>query len=250
MELWRVPRGGIYMPLLILVPLNSPTLSEAMPTRLQCLDVPVVDDAACEKAYPGMISRRMMCAGYMDGGRDACNVRDSLPFCSPLFYFFGVELQLFVAAMFSMKCGWPIHKMVFLCCSGWLWQPPGVLWRGPRPGVMGSRMCTAWLPWGLCQGVWVPLLDQRRPQSQPLRKFPVFCSLSISLFHHLSPLRQRLVYFLTGVIDKHTSPNVDNKINTSWYILSLCICLFIFFVKEQQAKKKNSNNKPVVENNI
>ncbi|KAK7886877.1 hypothetical protein WMY93_026498 [Mugilogobius chulae] len=44
-----------------------------LPTRLQCLDVPVLSDAECEKAYPGMISRRMMCAGYLDGGRDACN---------------------------------------------------------------------------------------------------------------------------------------------------------------------------------
>lgn len=45
-----------------------------MPTRLQCLDVPIVGDEECQKAYPGMITRRMMCAGYMDGGRDACNV--------------------------------------------------------------------------------------------------------------------------------------------------------------------------------
>lgn len=45
-----------------------------MPTRLQCLDVPIVEDSECENAYPGMITRRMMCAGYMDGGRDACNV--------------------------------------------------------------------------------------------------------------------------------------------------------------------------------
>lgn len=45
-----------------------------MPNRLQCLDVPIVDDADCAKAYPGMITRRMVCAGYMDGGRDACNV--------------------------------------------------------------------------------------------------------------------------------------------------------------------------------
>ncbi|XP_032413598.1 trypsin-like isoform X1 [Xiphophorus hellerii] len=44
-----------------------------MPTRLQCLDVPIVDDEDCENAYPGMITRRMVCAGYMDGGRDACN---------------------------------------------------------------------------------------------------------------------------------------------------------------------------------
>uniref|UniRef100_A0A667ZN76 trypsin n=1 Tax=Myripristis murdjan TaxID=586833 RepID=A0A667ZN76_9TELE len=44
-----------------------------MPTRLQCLDVPIVEDQDCENAYPGMITRRMMCAGYMEGGRDACN---------------------------------------------------------------------------------------------------------------------------------------------------------------------------------
>lgn len=58
--------------------------------------------------------------------------------------------------------------------SGWLWQPLGVLGRGARPGVMGSRVCTAGLPWGLCQGVRVPLLDRRRSQSQPLKKFPIF----------------------------------------------------------------------------
>lgn len=45
-----------------------------MPARLQCLDVPIVDDEACQNAYPDMITRRMVCAGYMDGGRDACNV--------------------------------------------------------------------------------------------------------------------------------------------------------------------------------
>ncbi|XP_056237534.1 trypsin-like isoform X2 [Seriola aureovittata] len=44
-----------------------------LPYRLQCLDVPIIDEQACENAYPGMISPRMVCAGYMDGGRDACN---------------------------------------------------------------------------------------------------------------------------------------------------------------------------------
>ncbi|XP_061093534.1 trypsin-like isoform X1 [Conger conger] len=44
-----------------------------MPTRLQCLDVPIVDDAECERAYPGMITRTMVCAGFMHGGQDACN---------------------------------------------------------------------------------------------------------------------------------------------------------------------------------
>lgn len=50
------------------------SLAAIMPNRLQCLDVPAVSDEDCEKAYPGMITRRMVCAGYMDGGRDACNV--------------------------------------------------------------------------------------------------------------------------------------------------------------------------------
>lgn len=45
-----------------------------MPFRLQCLDVPIIDEEACKNAYPDMITRRMVCAGYMDGGRDACNV--------------------------------------------------------------------------------------------------------------------------------------------------------------------------------
>ncbi|XP_056141574.1 trypsin-like [Lampris incognitus] len=44
-----------------------------LPVRLQCLDTPIVDDVDCENAYPGMITRRMMCAGYMEGGRGVCN---------------------------------------------------------------------------------------------------------------------------------------------------------------------------------
>nr|AAD30107.1 trypsinogen-like serine protease [Notothenia coriiceps] len=44
-----------------------------MPTLLQCLNVPIVDLQVCENAYPGMISPRMVCAGYMEGGKDACN---------------------------------------------------------------------------------------------------------------------------------------------------------------------------------
>ncbi|CAL8359355.1 unnamed protein product [Arctogadus glacialis] len=44
-----------------------------LPTRLQCLDVPIVEPVACEASYPGMITARMMCVGFMDGGRDVCN---------------------------------------------------------------------------------------------------------------------------------------------------------------------------------
>lgn len=58
-------------------PLTIPVLPVSdpyMPVKLQCLDAPAIDDAACEKAYPGMITRRMFCAGHLDGGKDACNV--------------------------------------------------------------------------------------------------------------------------------------------------------------------------------
>nr|AAB57732.1 pretrypsinogen-like serine protease [Dissostichus mawsoni] len=44
-----------------------------MPTLLQCLNVPIVDQQVCENTYPGLISTTMVCAGYMEGGKDACN---------------------------------------------------------------------------------------------------------------------------------------------------------------------------------
>ncbi|KAJ8005258.1 hypothetical protein DPEC_G00144770 [Dallia pectoralis] len=44
-----------------------------LPTNLQCLDVPILEDVKCDNAYPGLVTRRMVCAGYLDGGRDICN---------------------------------------------------------------------------------------------------------------------------------------------------------------------------------
>ncbi|MCI4374399.1 hypothetical protein PGIGA_G00005730 [Pangasianodon gigas] len=44
-----------------------------MPFRLQCADVPVVSDQECEKSYPGLLTRRMLCAGHKEGGKDACS---------------------------------------------------------------------------------------------------------------------------------------------------------------------------------
>lgn len=157
-------------------------------------------------------------------------------------FFFFIVAAFF--ATFSMKCRLSLHNPISLCWSGWLRQPPGVLWRGPWPGVMGSRMCGGRLPRGLRQGVWVPLLDRRRPQSKLLKKFPVFHLLPASVFHHLHPQRQPLVYLLSGVLDKHTSQNVDNKINTSWVQphFSSFLFVFSFFWKE--------DNKSAWQNNI
>lgn len=128
-----------------------------MPNLLQCLKMPIVDQRVCENAYPGMISPRMVCAGYMEGGKDACNVSLTVTFS-----------QMCVCVR--------INHMLTHCVSspGWLWQPSGVWGRGARPGVMGSGMCRAKLPRGLRQTVWVPLLVWRGPGSQSLKKLPVY----------------------------------------------------------------------------
>ncbi|KAM4600454.1 trypsin-like [Polymixia lowei] len=44
-----------------------------LPLRLQCLDLPITNTQDCNNSYPGMITPRMMCVGYLDGGRDVCN---------------------------------------------------------------------------------------------------------------------------------------------------------------------------------
>ena len=36
------------------------------------LDAPVIDEKTCQNAYPGLITSRMMCIGFMDGGKDSC----------------------------------------------------------------------------------------------------------------------------------------------------------------------------------
>ncbi|XP_028326187.1 anionic trypsin-1-like isoform X2 [Gouania willdenowi] len=42
------------------------------PFLLQCVTVPILSDKDCEGSYPGMITERMVCAGYLEGGKDAC----------------------------------------------------------------------------------------------------------------------------------------------------------------------------------
>nr|XP_004661212.1 trypsin-2 [Jaculus jaculus] len=42
------------------------------PDLLQCLDAPVLSQAACEASYPGEITKNMFCAGFLEGGKDSC----------------------------------------------------------------------------------------------------------------------------------------------------------------------------------
>lgn len=44
------------------------------PFELRCVKVPIMSNKECEASYPGMITDRMVCAGYLEGGKDACQV--------------------------------------------------------------------------------------------------------------------------------------------------------------------------------
>lgn len=44
------------------------------PFNLQCVEVPILSDNDCENSYAGKITERMVCAGYLEGGKDACQV--------------------------------------------------------------------------------------------------------------------------------------------------------------------------------
>ena len=37
--------------------------------RLQSLDKPILSDQDCHNSYPGLITERMLCAGYLEGGK-------------------------------------------------------------------------------------------------------------------------------------------------------------------------------------
>ncbi|XP_073728830.1 uncharacterized protein [Misgurnus anguillicaudatus] len=46
--------------------------STADSNKLQCVEVPVLSDSDCNNSYPGMITKSMFCAGYLEGGKDSC----------------------------------------------------------------------------------------------------------------------------------------------------------------------------------
>ncbi|XP_072122115.1 trypsin-like isoform X1 [Mobula birostris] len=40
--------------------------------QLQCLKAPILDQTVCENSYPGMITKNMICLGFLEGGKDSC----------------------------------------------------------------------------------------------------------------------------------------------------------------------------------
>nr|XP_014345786.1 PREDICTED: trypsin-like [Latimeria chalumnae] len=42
------------------------------PSRLQCLDAPVLSAKQCNDSLPDLLTNNMFCAGYLEGGKDSC----------------------------------------------------------------------------------------------------------------------------------------------------------------------------------
>lgn len=57
---------------ILLCPLSPPA---RYPTALQCVDVNIMSEQVCHRAYPGIITSGMVCAGVPEGGKDSCQVR-------------------------------------------------------------------------------------------------------------------------------------------------------------------------------
>lgn len=50
------------------------TFLARFPDKLQCLEVPLLSDDTCFNSYPFQITENMICAGYLEGGKDSCQV--------------------------------------------------------------------------------------------------------------------------------------------------------------------------------
>uniref|UniRef100_A0A8C2UK28 trypsin n=1 Tax=Chinchilla lanigera TaxID=34839 RepID=A0A8C2UK28_CHILA len=51
---------------------NTVIIGNKYPSLLQCLNAPVLSDAACHNSYPGRITSNMFCLGFLEGGKDSC----------------------------------------------------------------------------------------------------------------------------------------------------------------------------------
>lgn len=67
--------------------------SSSLPLQLQYVQVPIVSLATCRAAYgTSAVTDRMLCAGYTEGGRDACQV-DSTPL---------LTIKIFIENLFKL----------------------------------------------------------------------------------------------------------------------------------------------------
>uniref|UniRef100_A0A8B9H0R6 trypsin n=1 Tax=Astyanax mexicanus TaxID=7994 RepID=A0A8B9H0R6_ASTMX len=63
--------------------------------KLQCLEIPIISTTDCENSYPGMITNTMFCAGYLEGGKDSCQVAEHFLFlwhCNKKVFIFSLRV--------------------------------------------------------------------------------------------------------------------------------------------------------------
>lgn len=66
---------------------GTTTEGGSLPSQLQAVEVPLVSLAACRAAYgTAAVTDRMICAGFTEGGRDACQVYFYFLMSSLLYY--------------------------------------------------------------------------------------------------------------------------------------------------------------------
>ncbi|XP_034031010.1 trypsin-1 [Thalassophryne amazonica] len=51
---------------------NMSSSGNNYPDNLRCLDAPILTDSSCRNCYPGQITSNMICAGFLEGGKDSC----------------------------------------------------------------------------------------------------------------------------------------------------------------------------------
>uniref|UniRef100_A0A8C0ZSD7 Peptidase S1 domain-containing protein n=1 Tax=Castor canadensis TaxID=51338 RepID=A0A8C0ZSD7_CASCN len=58
---------------------NTLSSGVKIPDLLQCLEAPRLSQAYCEVSYPGKVTSNMVCAGFLEGGKDSCQDDSSGP---------------------------------------------------------------------------------------------------------------------------------------------------------------------------
>ncbi|RKZ87525.1 MAG: hypothetical protein DRR19_13520 [Candidatus Parabeggiatoa sp. nov. 1] len=88
------------------------------PDELYQVSVPIVSQAICESAYPGTITDNMLCAGVVEGGKDACYGDSGGPLMVPNALGTGWELAGIVS--WGRDCGAPGYYGVYTRVSQYL----------------------------------------------------------------------------------------------------------------------------------
>lgn len=102
------------------------------PVELQQAKLPTISTSQCGTFYFGDITKRMFCAGYREGGKDACQVVPAVP----------------------------AKEIVNIVDLGGLWRSFRHRWSSGRGHLLGKRLRRKEQPWSLHESVTVQNLHR------------------------------------------------------------------------------------------